>query len=220
MQAVCLQIDKISYSYPDGQPILQGIDLEIKRNDLVVIRGESGVGKSTFLKLFNRFCDITEGNILFHGNPLKDYHIDALRSAVIYLPQLPLMINGSIQDNLHFPFRFHSNRHKTFDTTAAEKWLTYFQLDMTLDQNALKLSIGQRQRIALIRSLLLEPEVLLLDEPGSALDPNNKRLIEQKIEAIAGEDNVTVIMATHSDVSFSASRYRKLNLENGKLGEM
>ena len=220
MQPVILQLQKISYSYQDGQSILDDLDLEINLNDLVVIRGESGAGKSTFLKLFNRFCDVSKGEIQFHQKSLKDYHIDLLRSTVIYLPQLPLMINGSIYDNLHFPFTFHSHKHRKFDAVKAEEWLDYFQLDITLDQDALKLSIGQRQRIALIRSLLLEPEVLLLDEPGSALDPNNKKLIEHKIESLAREGNVTVIMATHSDVSFSNSTCRFFNLEDKNLKEL
>ena len=219
MPPALLQLQKISYSYPQGHEILHDLDLEIYRNDLVVIRGESGAGKSTLLKLFNRFCEISKGEILFHDKSLKSYHIDTLRSNMIYLPQIPLMINGSILDNLNFPFRFHSHKNKNFDVSKAEKWLDYFQLNINLEKDALKLSIGQRQRIALIRSLLLDPEVLLLDEPGSALDPKNKRLIEEKIESITRDDNVTVLMATHSDISFSSSSYRMFNLKDRKLRE-
>lgn len=220
MESVFLQLQKVSYSYPGSQQVLYDLDLDIHRNDLVVIRGESGAGKSTFLKLFNRFCDVSNGEIIFNSKALREYHIDRLRSAVIYLPQLPLMINGTIRDNLYFPFMFHSHKHKEFDPSKAEKWLDYFQISAPLDHDALKLSIGQRQRIALIRSLLLEPEVLLLDEPGSALDPNNKKLIEQKIESLVSGGNVTVIMATHSAVSFSNPSCRFFNLEDKNLKEL
>jgi ABC-type multidrug transport system fused ATPase/permease subunit len=129
MQPAFLHLQKVSYSYPGGQPVLHDLDLEINRNDLLVIRGESGAGKSTFLKLFNRFCDVHKGEMFFNGKALSEYDIDRLRSKVIYLPQLPLMINGTIRDNLYFPFTFHSHMHKEFNPAKAEKWLDYFQVD-------------------------------------------------------------------------------------------
>jgi putative ABC transport system ATP-binding protein len=95
--------------------------------------------------------------------------------------------------------------------------MEHFQLHVPLSHDSLKLSIGQKQRIALIRALLLKPEVLLLDEPGSALDSGNKKLIERKIESIMETSRITVIMATHSDVSFAHAGYREFILENLRL---
>jgi putative ABC transport system ATP-binding protein len=129
------------------------------------------------------------------------------------------MVDGTIEENLAFPFSFHLHKNKIFDPINAREWLDYFQLNIPLDHEALKLSIGQKQRIALIRSILLEPEVLLLDEPGSALDSNNKRLIEQKIESLINSSGIVVLMATHSEVSFSDSDYRSFRLEDGRLVE-
>lgn len=212
-----LELQNISFSYPDGQTILQDINLELRTNDIVIIRGESGAGKSTFLKLFNRFCDYNNGRIFFHEKELNEYKIDRIRSSIIYLPQLPFMIDGTVEDNLSFPFSFHSHKNKSFDPARAGEWLDYFQLDIPLNHDALKLSAGQKQRIALIRSILIEPEVLLLDEPASALDSNNKKLIEQKIEHLIDSSGVTVLMATHSEVSFSSSNYRVYRLKDGKL---
>jgi putative ABC transport system ATP-binding protein len=127
------------------------------------------------------------------------------------------MIEGTIEDNLSFPFSFHVHSHKTYDPVKSREWLDYFQLDIPLNQEASKLSIGQKQRIALIRSMLLEPEVLLLDEPGSALDSNNKKLIEQKIESLIESSKITVLMATHSEVGFSNADYRMFKLKDKKL---
>lgn len=211
------KLQNVSFSYAGGKAVLKDISLEINRNDLVIINGESGSGKSTFLKLFNRFSDSIEGEILFHDRGLNEYGIERIRSSVIYLPQLPFMIDGTVEDNLSFPFSFHAHKEQEFNPRKAGEWFDYFQLDIPFDQDALKLSIGQKQRIALIRSMLLEPEVLLLDEPGSALDSNNKKLIEKKIESLINSSEVTVIMATHSDVSFSDTEVRFFGLEDGRL---
>jgi putative ABC transport system ATP-binding protein len=212
-----LELLNVSFSYPGYGKVLHDINLEIKRNDLIIIQGESGAGKSTFLKLFNRFCDSIQGKFIFRGRELKEYGIDEIRSSIIYLPQLPFMIEGTIEDNLSFPFSFRVHSHKTYDPVKSREWLDYFQLDIPLNQEALKLSIGQKQRIALIRSMLLEPEVLLLDEPGSALDSNNKKLIEQKIESLIESSKITVLMATHSEVGFSNADYRMFKLKDRKL---
>lgn len=207
----------VSFSYPGYGNVLRDINLEIKRNDLIIIQGESGAGKSTLLKLFNRFCDSVQGRFIFRGRELKEYRIDEIRRSIIYLPQLPLMIEGTIEDNLAFPFSFHAHKHKTYDPVKSRAWLDYFQLDLALNHDSLKLSIGQKQRIALIRSVLLEPEVLLLDEPGSALDSNNKKLIERKIESLVKSSEITILMATHSEVGFSESDYRMFKLKDKKL---
>ncbi|MEN8264728.1 MAG: ABC transporter ATP-binding protein [Nitrospirota bacterium] len=213
------KLHNISFSYSGGSTVFENIDLDISKKDLIIIQGESGSGKSTFLKLFNRFCSTFEGRLLFHEKEIREYGIERIRSSVIYLPQLPFMIHGTVRDNLSFPFTFHSHKGKEFDSQKAGEWLEYFQLDIPFERDALQLSIGQKQRIALIRSILLEPEVLLLDEPGSALDSKNKKLIEQKIEALIDSAGITVIMATHSEVSFTDSWVRFLNLDNRTLTE-
>lgn len=211
------RLQNVSFTYNSGKTVFHDINLDINKNDLLIIRGDSGAGKSTLLKLLNRFCDCTDGNILFNGRNLNEYKIDALRSSVIYFPQLPVIIDGTVKDNLSFPFAFRSHKNREYSQEKARKWLDYFQLDIPLDHNALELSIGQKQRIVLIRSMLLEPEVLLLDEPGSALDSNNKKLIEQKIESLIVSSGITVLMATHSEVSFSIPGVQYVNLEEGRL---
>ena len=212
-----LSLNNVSFTYPGGLPVFQDVNLEIKSNELLIVKGTSGAGKSTFLKLFNRFCDSRSGEILLREKELHQYNIEQLRSSIIYLPQLPVMIDGTVEDNLAFPFQFGSHKNKKYDPVKAAEWVEYFQLNVPMNQDSLKLSIGQKQRIALIRSMLLEPEVLLLDEPGSALDNNNRRLIEQKIEHLMDTSRVTVIMATHGEVSFTDTAVRVYCLEDKKL---
>ncbi|UCH45030.1 MAG: ATP-binding cassette domain-containing protein [Nitrospiraceae bacterium] len=210
----------VSFNYPGGSSVLEDLNLEIGANELFLIRGESGAGKSTFLQLFNRFCDSGNGVILYHGRDIREYGIEKIRKSIIYLPQIPHVIEGSVEDNLRFPFSFTVHRDNTFDASRAEEWLDYFQLQVSLRDEALKLSVGQKQRISLIRAMLLEPEVLLLDEPGSALDEANKKLIEQKIESLLRSSDVTVLMASHSTVSFAHTSYRDFEIKNRTLKEL
>lgn len=213
------KLEDVSFSYDRADAVLSGINLTVNKHDLLVVKGESGAGKSTFLKLFNRFCDNDGGTILFHDRDIRDYKIDEIRKSVIYLPQLPYLIDGSVEDNLRFPFAFQIHKDMEYDPQKAGEWLDYFQLNISPSNSSLRLSIGQKQRISLIRAMLLEPEIILLDEPGSALDVLNKRLIEQKIESLVGSSEITAIMVTHSEVSFSHGGYRELVLENRSLQE-
>jgi putative ABC transport system ATP-binding protein len=212
-----ITLHDVYFSYPDGKEVLKGVNLDVKEHDLIIIKGESGAGKSTLLKLFNRFCDASKGDVAFHNKELTQYEIDQIRSSIIYVPQQPFMISGTVQMNFSFPFSFTSHKHKHFNPDKAKEWLEYFQLNIPLNHDASRLSTGQKQRIALIRSMLLEPEVLLLDEPGSALDAANKRLIEEKIEHLINTSKVTVLMATHSEVSFKDRHYRAFRLEDNRL---
>jgi putative ABC transport system ATP-binding protein len=127
------------------------------------------------------------------------------------------MIEGTVEDNLSFPFSFHAHKSKKYDPEKAAEWLDYFQLDVPPEHEALKLSTGQKQRIALIRAMLLEPRVLLLDEPGSSLDSVNKKLIDRKIEALVNSSGISVLIATHSEIGFREGTYRLFRLENGRL---
>lgn len=214
-----LNIQKVSFSYTDGSPVLEGIDLAIQKGALIIVSGESGAGKSTLLKLLNRFHDLNVGIILYQGKDLREYHVNEIRSSILYLPQLPYMIEGSVDENLSIPFSFQAHKEKKYSSDRAREWLDYFQLGVSLDYEASKLSIGQRQRIALIRALLLDPEVLLLDEPCSSLDRRNRRLIEEKIESLLQSAGITVIMATHSEVNFSDGVYRHFQIDNHRLTE-
>ena len=217
MNNVLIELQGVSFRYPDGKIILEGFDFQIMSNDLLIIQGESGAGKSTFLRLFNRFCDPTEGTIYFRGRDIREYQIERLRGSIVYLHQIPFMTEGTIEENLSFPFSFRSNAPRAFDSEKAREWLDYFQLDVPLSSRALHLSIGQRQRIALIRSMLLEPDVLLLDEPVSALDSGNRKLIEQKLEDLAVTRRGTVLLATHSNLDFTHAPVRRLFLDKGKM---
>ncbi len=139
------------------------------------------------------------GEIFFRGKPLLSYYPPAIRRSILYIQQTPLAIDGSVRDNLVFPFSFKNNRHLA--PPEDEKLLTFlddFSLaGISLDTNAKKLSVGQLQRICFIRGLLLSPEIILLDEPTSALDDQSCRLVEDMVVRLCVEQGLTVIMASH-----------------------
>lgn len=220
MSSPLLELQDVSFTYPGGETVLEEVNLYINRSDLVVIKGESGVGKSTILKLLNRFCDYEEGTILFREKDLKDYRIEELRSSIIYLPQIPITIDGTIEENLSFPFRFGAHRNKVFDRKNARNWLDFFRLDLPFNRDALNLSIGQKQRVALIRAMILMPQVLLLDEPVASLDKRNRKIIEEKVQSLTLESHITVVMVTHGNVSSTFANCRHFQISNRKLRKM
>ena len=213
------ELHNLCFAYPGSDNVLDNINLRIQQNDIIIIKGESGAGKSSFLKLFNRFNDSIEGKLLFRGKNLYEYNVEETRSSIIYLPQLPYILDGTVEENLIFPYQFHAHSKKEFNKTRARRLFDHFHLKFSIDYDALKLSIGQRQRIALIRAILLEPEVLLLDEPGSSLDEINRKNLENQVALLTESSDLTVIMATHGEVCFQNSTHRTFNIHERNLVE-
>ncbi len=213
------ELNNICFAYPNSENVLENINFKVRQNEVLIIKGESGLGKSSFLKLFNRFNDITGGKLLFRGRNLNEYNLEEIRSSILYLPQLPHLIEGTVEENLIFPFRFHAHSNKRFNKNRAAELFNHFHLKFSINYDALKLSIGQRQRIALIRAILLEPEVLLLDEPGSSLDEVNRRNLENQLSLLSESFCITVIMATHGDVYFQNRKHRTFTIREKTLVE-
>lgn len=214
-----LDIKNVSFGY-NGKTLFNNVSLSVNTGDLVVIGGPSGSGKSSFLRLLNRLNDPSSGEIGFNDRPLSDYKVVELRRQIIYLQQTPFMTEGTIRHNLTFPYSFKSSKDlpKTSDIELL-KLLDRFKLTgVSLEDSATTLSLGQKQRLAFIRALLLRPKILLLDEPTSALDQESKAIVEEHIENLASEENLTIIMITHLD--FAAKSARRCLLSGSGLREI
>jgi putative ABC transport system ATP-binding protein len=220
MNSAVFELSGVSFSYPDRGTVLEDVSLSIGSGSLTLVHGESGAGKSTFLRLFNRFCEYDSGMILHKGRPLRDYPIEELRSSVIYLPQIPMMIDGTVEDNLRLPFSFAVNSGKRYDAPKAMEWLRRFELSFDLSADARCLSVGEKQRVAFIRALLLEPEVMLLDEPTSALDEKNRSLIEKEIFFLISDTGITVIMAAHGVTGLNFKNPRRFVIRGRRMEEI
>lgn len=176
--------------------ILNVKNLTIKKHAVTSIVGQSGSGKTTLLRLLNKLISCDSGEIFYNNQPLSDINSVDLRRDIVMLPQAPAIFNGSIKDNLLIGLKF-SEKSLVSDDKLYEV-LTLVNLHKELNQDAEKLSGGEKQRIALSRVILMEPEVLLLDEPSSALDEETEYMIIEALVNYTKKNNKTLIMVTHS----------------------
>ncbi|MDS0283638.1 phosphate ABC transporter ATP-binding protein PstB [Haloarcula onubensis] len=184
---------------------LQDIDLAIPENQVTAMIGPSGCGKSTFLRCINRMNDLidiarVDGELTFNGKNVYDEDVDpvALRRRIGMVFQHPNPFPKSIYDNVAYGLR---TQNKTEDMDAVieeslKKAALWDEVKDRLDESALDLSGGQQQRLCIARAIAVDPEVVLMDEPASALDPIATSQIEDLIEELAEE--YTVVIVTHN----------------------
>jgi putative ABC transport system ATP-binding protein len=165
-----------------GAVLLHPCDLTIAPADRLVITGPSGAGKSVLMRAL-ALLDRPDGELRWHGKAIPRSHVPAFRSAVAYVRQRPALFDGRVEDNLRVPFGLHIHRHRRYDRVVALDYLARAERQAAfLEQRADDLSGGEQQLVALVRTLLLAPTVLLLDEPTASLDPQTVRAVEAMID--------------------------------------
>jgi phosphate transport system ATP-binding protein len=201
---VVFDVRNLTVSY-SGQPAVKDVSLEIYRNNVTALIGPSGCGKSTFIRCLNRMNDLipgarVEGEILYHGQDLYGPGVDAVavRRWIGMVFQKPNPFPKSIYDNVAWGPRVLGMR-KDLDERV-ERALTqaalWDEVRGRLKRSALALSGGQQQRLCIARALAVEPEVVLLDEPASALDPIATSAIEDLIHELKREYSIVIV--THN----------------------
>ncbi len=186
---------------------LRDINIKIKRNRVTALIGPSGCGKSTLLRCFNRMNDIIEnckieGKVFFNGKDIyqPDTNVVALRKKIGMVFQKPNPFPKSIYENVAYGPRIHGINNKEKLDRIVEESLKdaalWNEVKDRLEESAMALSGGQQQRLCIARALAVEPEVILMDEPCSALDPIATAKIEDLIEEL--KRKYTVIIVTHN----------------------
>lgn len=196
----------------DGHRILDGVSDHIHKAATTAIIGASGSGKSTFLRLLNRFEEPTEGRIRLDGQPLGSFDVHALRRRVGLVAQHPTMLTPTIGQEVRVarPALTDAEVHGILQRVALA--------DMPADRATSTLSGGEQQRVALARSLAVEPDVLLLDEPTSALDDRSAQAVDQIVRTLVA-DGLTVVLVSHDLERVVDLADTVLVLERGRLVE-
>jgi putative ABC transport system ATP-binding protein len=170
--------------------------LDIPSEKITCIIGESGSGKTTLLRLLNNMISCDQGNIYYRGQSIYCINPIELRRKVIMLAQNPAIFPGTIRDNLLIGLKF-SEKPLVSDEKLKEV-LERVYLKKNLEEGIDNLSGGEKQRLALGRVMLMDPEVFLLDEPSSALDEDTEELVIERMVQHVKENNKTLVMITHT----------------------
>jgi len=205
-EEITLQVEGLNLFYGSSQA-LYDINMDIPKNRVTAFIGPSGCGKSTLLRCFNRMNDLVDGctingKISLDGDDIynKRVNVAQLRQRVGMVFQKPNPFPKSIYENVAYGLRIQGINDKRRLDEAVEKALKgaalWDEMKDRLDDNALGMSGGQQQRLVIARAIAIEPEVLLLDEPASALDPISTLKIEELIYEL--KDNFTIIIVTHN----------------------
>ncbi len=206
-------LTRIAAKNGNGFKVIDSICTQFQKGMIYNIIGPSGAGKTSFLRLLNRLDEPTDGMILFHDKLLVSYPPTEIRRKINLLFQTPYLFDGSIRSNLEYCCE---NREIEYYENILEK---VGLRSSYINHNTSELSEGEKQRVALARSLTLDPEILLLDEPTSALDPTYSRKIEELILSLSSEFGLTVIIVTHNPEQALRLGGRSLLLVKGRLIE-
>lgn len=191
--------DHVSMAYPDSGKVLDDLNFEIRDGEFFVIVGPSGSGKTTTLKLINRLIEQTEGDIYFKGKRIKDYDLRDLRLRMGYvLQEIALFPNLTVAENIALIPEMKKVDKKTIkDTTNRLLDQVGLSPEVYLKRLPKDLSGGEKQRIGILRALAGDPEVLLMDEPFSALDPISKGQLQDLVKQLHEDYKITTVFVTH-----------------------
>ena len=213
-----INYENVTFGYKGRNEILEDIDIQIKKGESIAIIGESGSGKSTFVKLLMRFFDVNSGKVIFGQEDVKTLETNALRRHQVLMSQETYLFNETIEDNIKI-----SNLNATeFEVKEAAKKAAIHEFIESLPNGyktkvselGLNLSSGEKQRIGLARAFLSKGEVIILDEPTSNLDTLNEGIILNSLKE--NKKDKTIILITHRKSTSSVCE-KGFKVENKKL---
>jgi putative ABC transport system ATP-binding protein len=185
---ITVGFEDVSYAYPGGEPVLHDVSLRIAPRSRVAIVGETGSGKSTLAKLLTRLMDPTSGVVTLDGVDLRRVRFGSLRNRVVLVPQEGFLFDASLLDNLRYgsPSATRDDVLLALTELGLDSWLATLPQGLATDvgQRGESLSAGERQLVALARAYLADPDLLVLDEATSAVDPNTEVRIQRALDSL------------------------------------
>ncbi len=199
---------------PDQRLLLKNINFSLQPAEVLAIVGPSGSGKSTLLRLLNRLDEPTHGSIYIHGRDSLEIPILRLRRMIGMVMQRAYLFPGTVAENIAFG---PAQQGRAITPEEIADLLAHVGLDGYAPRDALTLSGGEAQRVAITRALANEPEILLLDEPTSALDEVSRDGVQNLLATLIRERRLTCVWVTHSAEQARAMADRVLALRAGEI---
>ena len=194
-----VEFKNVFFAYKKNEPtVLKGINFKVNPGETVALVGESGVGKSTAMELVSGYYFPTKGGVLIDGYDTKDTSLKSIRQNIAIVPQEPVLFNDTVKHNIKYgSFKATDEEMKNAAKEAhADVFIEQFpkKYGQVVGERGIRLSVGQKQRIAIARAMLRNPKILILDEPTSALDAKTEKFITESLERLM-EDKTTFVIA-------------------------
>lgn len=192
-----IEFQNVCFSYEEKRPILQNVSFKVNSGETVAIVGSTGSGKSTLSHLLYRFYDLTEGRILISGQDIVEGTLESLRQAIGIVPQEAILFNDTIFFNIRYGKR-HASEQEVFEAAKLAGLHDFIEqlplgYQTSVGERGLKISGGEKQRLAIARCLLKKPKIYIFDEATSALDTQTERKIQENISQISKKTTALII---------------------------
>ncbi|MDR3323022.1 MAG: ABC transporter ATP-binding protein/permease [Zoogloeaceae bacterium] len=215
-----IHFESVRFAYEAKRPILQGVDFYIPAGRTVAVVGASGAGKSTLARLLFRFYDVTDGAIRMNGRDIRSFTQTSLRAAIGIVPQDTVLFNDTLFYNIQYG-RPDASRAEVLEAARAAQLDDFIArlpegYETRVGERGLKLSGGEKQRVAIARTLLKNPSLLIFDEATSALDSRTEQAIQTQLEA-AAQGRTTLVIAHRLSTVMNADEI--LVMEEGRIAE-